>query len=159
MANNIKSDAVSPCSYIPVKLFLNLGPRWWVSGQRHAPSRFTPGKTRYPLYRRLGGTQGRFLRVGKISRSDRPASSESLCRLNYSGPNARCQLPEILKTKIDKGKIFFRNDDNRKFLPSNSGVGESNCMNYHGRPQWPRCGSLHGSTNFKIFAFLGCYKV
>ena len=34
------------------------------------PGRFTPGKeTRYPLYRRLGGPQGRFGRVRKISPS------------------------------------------------------------------------------------------
>jgi hypothetical protein len=32
------------------------------------PGRFTPGKeTRYPLYRRLGGSQSRYGRVGKIS--------------------------------------------------------------------------------------------
>ena len=28
-------------------------------GQRHAPAALRPGKTRYPLYRRLGGPQGR----------------------------------------------------------------------------------------------------
>ena len=38
-----------------------------VSGQRHAPAALPPGKTRYPLYRRLGGPQGRSGRVGKIS--------------------------------------------------------------------------------------------
>ena len=30
-----------------------------VGGQRHAPAALPPGKTRYPLYRRLGGPQGR----------------------------------------------------------------------------------------------------
>jgi hypothetical protein len=50
---------------------------------------FTPGKTRYPLYRRLGGSQGRSGKVRKISpptgiRSpDRPARSQSLYRLSY----------------------------------------------------------------------------
>ena len=40
----------------------------WVCGQRHAPGRFTPGKmTQYPLYRRLGGTQGQSGRVRKTS--------------------------------------------------------------------------------------------
>jgi hypothetical protein len=38
-----------------------------VDGQNHAPAAFTPGKTRYPLYRRLGGPQGRSGRVRKIS--------------------------------------------------------------------------------------------
>ena len=38
-----------------------------VGGQRHAPAALLPGKTRYPLYRRLGGPQDRFGRVWKIS--------------------------------------------------------------------------------------------
>ena len=55
-----------------------------VGGQRHAPAALLPGKTQYPLYRRLGGPQGRSVRVRKISpptgiRSPgRPARSESL---------------------------------------------------------------------------------
>ena len=56
------------------------------------PGRLTPGKNRYPLYRRLGGPQGRSVRVRKISpptgirSSDLPARSESLYRLSYPGP-------------------------------------------------------------------------
>jgi hypothetical protein len=38
-----------------------------VGGQRHAAAASPPGKTRYPLYRRLGGPQGRSGRVRKIS--------------------------------------------------------------------------------------------
>jgi hypothetical protein len=38
-----------------------------VGGQRHTPTALLPGKTRYPLYRRLGGPQGRYERVLKIS--------------------------------------------------------------------------------------------
>ena len=38
-----------------------------VGGQRHAPAALPPGKTRHPLYRRLGGPQGRSGRVRKIS--------------------------------------------------------------------------------------------
>ena len=38
-----------------------------VGGQRHAPPALPPGKTRYPLYRRLGGTKSRSGRVRKIS--------------------------------------------------------------------------------------------
>ena len=57
-------------------------------GQRHALAALPPGKTRYPLYRRLGGPQGRSGRVRKISpptgirSQDRPARSESLYRLS-----------------------------------------------------------------------------
>jgi hypothetical protein len=38
-----------------------------VGGQRHAPAALPPGKTRYPLYRRKGGPQGRSGQVRKIS--------------------------------------------------------------------------------------------
>ena len=38
-----------------------------VGGQNHAPAALPPGKTRYPLYRRLGGPQGRSGRLRKIS--------------------------------------------------------------------------------------------
>jgi len=38
-----------------------------VSGQRYAPAALSPGKTRYPLYGRLGGSQGWSGRVRKIS--------------------------------------------------------------------------------------------
>jgi hypothetical protein len=38
-----------------------------VGGQNHDPDTLPAGKTRYPLYRRLGGPQGRSGRVRKIS--------------------------------------------------------------------------------------------
>jgi hypothetical protein len=38
-----------------------------VGGQRHALAALPPGKTRHPLYRRLGGPQDRSGRVRKIS--------------------------------------------------------------------------------------------
>jgi hypothetical protein len=38
-----------------------------LGGQRHALDDLTPGKTRYPLHRRLGGPQGRSVRVRNIS--------------------------------------------------------------------------------------------
>jgi hypothetical protein len=50
---------------------------------------FTLGKTRYPLYRRLGGPQGRCRQMRKISPStgirspDHPARSQPLYRLSY----------------------------------------------------------------------------
>jgi len=62
-----------------------------VGGQRHAPAALPPGKTRYPLYRRLGGPQGRSGRETKISPlpgfdpPERPARSEALYRLSYPG--------------------------------------------------------------------------
>jgi len=38
-----------------------------VGGQRHALTALPPGKTQYPLYRRLGGPQSRSGQVRKIS--------------------------------------------------------------------------------------------
>ena len=38
-----------------------------VGVQRHAPADLLPGKTRYPLYMKLGGPQGRSGRVRNIS--------------------------------------------------------------------------------------------
>ena len=64
-----------------------------MGGHRHGPAVLPPGKTRYPLYRRLGLSQGRSGRVRKVSapptgiRSpDSPALSESLYRLSYPDP-------------------------------------------------------------------------
>src|SRR5215475_5617532 len=63
-----------------------------MAGERQAPSALPPRKTRYPLYRRLGGPQGRSGQVWKISPPtgirfpDRPARSQSLYRLSYRGP-------------------------------------------------------------------------
>ena len=37
-----------------------------MGGQRHVPAALAPGKTRYPLYRSLGGPQGRSGGVRKI---------------------------------------------------------------------------------------------
>ena len=38
-----------------------------VGGQLYVPAALPPGKTRYPLYKRIGGAQGRSGRVQKIS--------------------------------------------------------------------------------------------
>ena len=48
-------------------LFKTSALKMGVRGQHHAPAALPPGKTRYPLYRRLGGLQGRSGRVREIS--------------------------------------------------------------------------------------------
>ena len=64
----------------------------WVGGQHHPPAALPPGRTRYPLYRVLGGPQGRSGRGRKISLPPGfdPRTfqfrSESLYRLSYRGP-------------------------------------------------------------------------
>jgi len=47
--------------------FFNLGARWGVGGQRHAPADLPPGKTRYTMYRKLCESQSKSGRVRKIS--------------------------------------------------------------------------------------------
>ena len=82
-------------------LFLTSALEWGeVSASR--PSRtLPPGKTRYPLYRRLGGPQGRSGQVRKISpptgiRSpDRPARRQSLYRLRYPAHLTVCYIDII----------------------------------------------------------------
>ena len=72
-------------------LFLQPRRKTWVGGQPHTLAALLPGKTRYALYRRLGGPQGRAGRVRKISpptgirSSYRPTRNESLYRLSYPG--------------------------------------------------------------------------
>jgi len=66
-----------------------------------------PGKIQYPLYRRLGGPQGRSGQVQKISpptriRSpDRPAHSQSLYRLSYRAHTRYvvCNKYQVLNTR------------------------------------------------------------
>ena len=76
---------------VEVKLVTILSALDGVGGQRHAPAVLPPGKTRYPLYRGLGGSQGHSGRAENlvptgIRSPDRPARSELLYRLSYPGP-------------------------------------------------------------------------
>jgi hypothetical protein len=63
-----------------------------VGGQRHAPAALPPGKTLYPLYRRLGRAPGPVWTVAEnlasngIRSPDRPTRTESLYRLSYPSP-------------------------------------------------------------------------
>jgi hypothetical protein len=63
-----------------------------MGGQRHAPAALRPGKNQYPLYKMLGGPQGRSGQERKISLTPEfdprtvQLRSESLYRLSYPGP-------------------------------------------------------------------------
>jgi len=70
-----------------IKSFLNLGARWGGWSKPRPGRSLPPGKTRYPLYRRMCGPQGRFGQVLKISpppgfdpRTVHPVA----CKLSYT---------------------------------------------------------------------------
>jgi len=71
----------------------------------------SPGKTRYPLYRRLGGPPGAVgMGVGNlvltgIRSTDRPARSESLYRLCYPVP--LCQITGHKNPEDDKRPYIY----------------------------------------------------
>jgi len=75
-----------------------------LGGKRHAPAALPPGKSRYPMYRKLGGNQGRYGRVRKISsltwiRSpDRPTRSELLYSLRYPRPLWQLYMQKQIRT-------------------------------------------------------------
>jgi hypothetical protein len=72
-------------------------------------SRFTAGKTRYPLYRRVGWAPGPIWTYAKnlaptgIRSPDRPARSQSLYRLSYPSPHTYREQ-QVKKVK-QKGKL------------------------------------------------------
>ena len=91
---------MNPFPYVSlISLVLN-SHKIWVVSVTPRPL-YPPRKTQYPLYRRLGGPQGRSGRVRKISPLTRirfpdcPASSESQYRLSYIGPQILMELHEI----------------------------------------------------------------
>ena len=60
-----------------------------VGGQRHAPAALPPGKTRYPLYRRLGGSQRR---SGRVRKPRPPPGFNPRTVQPVDTPNAHCQV-------------------------------------------------------------------
>jgi hypothetical protein len=72
--------------------FFNLGARWGVGGQRHAPAALPPGMTRYPMYRRLGGLDG-----CEKSRSHRDSTPQMVqpVAIRYTGPHKAEMVPQI----------------------------------------------------------------
>ena len=79
--------------------------RWPVSSTPR--SHFTPpGKTRYPLYRRLGGPQGRSGRAEK-SRPHRLARSQLLYRLSYPAHN---ELSILVNTHSQTGVCCWKHN-------------------------------------------------
>jgi len=93
-------------------LFLDHGARR-SEGSASRLGRFTPGKTWYPLYRRLGGPQGRSGQVRKIKpppgfdpRTVQPVA-QSLYQLSYLAHNWRYNAHEI-KLNFLKDHLCFK---------------------------------------------------
>ena len=67
-----------------------------VRGQRHAPAAIYPGKDPVPIVQEVGWALGPVwtgaenLASAGIQSPDRPAHSQSLCRLNYLAHNSYC---------------------------------------------------------------------
>ena len=80
-------------------------------GQRHSPAALPWGKTRYPLYGRLGGPQRWSVQVRKISdpprfdlRTDQPVA----CRYTDCAIPAHCFLLRTLKVVCETDYILWR---------------------------------------------------
>jgi hypothetical protein len=70
--------------------------------QRHAPTALPPGRTRYPLYRRLGGPQSRSGRVRKIlvppgfdPRTVQPVASQVLITTGQVLAEQKCRVYKV----------------------------------------------------------------
>jgi hypothetical protein len=72
-----------------------------VDGQRHAPAALPPGKSRYPLYRRLGGPQGRSGRVQKTSQKE---LLHSMLRAACGGSGS---VHGTTVWKVDRKGVYF----------------------------------------------------
>jgi len=97
-----------------------------VGGQRLAPAALPPGKTRYPLHRRLGGLHGCYGQLRNISpptgirSSDRPSRSESLYLLRtiiIIIMNININSQNFLKRKLLLIKQCLRSGHRHFLLP------------------------------------------
>ena len=85
-----------------------------VGGKRHLLPALPSGKIRYPFYRRLDGPHSRSVRLRKISSpngirsSERPARSESLYPLSYTGTSPLVPLT----SQINSLQVTFMADFN-----------------------------------------------
>ena len=93
-----------------------------VGGQLHAPAALPPGKTRYPLYRRLGGPHGRSGRIRKISpppgidpRTVQPVASRYT---DYAIPAPRPTTKQP-QNKLTSGSAFSTQNADGMYTSSN----------------------------------------
>ena len=79
-----------------------------VGGQRHASAALPLGKTRYPLHRRLGGSQDRSGRVRKISP---PTGIRSRTVQPVASSYTDCAIPAHKKTLLEIHFIYLSNKE------------------------------------------------
>jgi hypothetical protein len=79
-----------------------------VGGQRHAPAALATGRTRYPLYRRLGGPQDRSGRVRKISPPPRfdPRTAPKKHKICIAAGSVSPRQWEILGTRLQEQVVL-----------------------------------------------------
>ena len=127
-------------------------------GSAACPGRtIPPGKTWYPLYKRLNGPQGRSGQVLKISpptgiRSpDRPARSQSLYRLSY---RAHCHVCTIHKKLM---KVCFQSETYTEKNTTPVGFFLAALVSLYNFPPMPFI-SLIASTNTWMHLLMTLYE-
>jgi len=85
-----------------------------VGGQRHTPATLPPGKTRYQLYRRLGGPRAGLDGCGN-SRSHRDSipgpSIQLLYRLSYRGPQYKSYDKTFSRFQKKNNNVKHKHED------------------------------------------------
>ena len=89
-----------------------------LGGRRHDPAALPSGKTRYPLYRKLGGLTDDLDGCWKTlpRRDSIPRLSESLYRLSYSGPHAGI-CSGVLENLFRRQRNFYDLTETRNLSP------------------------------------------
>jgi hypothetical protein len=102
-----------------------------VGGQRHAPAALPPGMTRYPLYRRLGGPQGRSGQVLKISPPPGfDPQTVQLVASRYTG----CAIPAYFVYNQPKVTIYAHLYTHRPLQEKKSVLSHSHKIQLHLNP-------------------------
>ena len=83
--------------------FHDLGSQMGVSDQHHALAALPPGKKQYPLYRRLGGPQGRSGRVRKILS---PPGFDPRTVQSVASRYTDCAIPARIKFFVTVQNLF-----------------------------------------------------
>jgi len=76
-----------------------------VGGQGNAPAALPPGMNRYPLYRRLGGPQGRYGRAENLAHTGIRYPERSAQWRTDGGLGVQTSPPEIPKALQNRAKL------------------------------------------------------